>query len=93
MSASSFHQHFKAITSLSPLRFQKHLRLLEARQLMSGEGASASRAAFAVGYQSVPQFTREYRRMFGAPPLRDLATGSGGAGPVTPEGRAYAMTG
>jgi AraC-like DNA-binding protein len=71
MSVSAFHQHFRSVTSLSPLQFQKHLRLIEARRLMRAEGASASTAAFAVGYQSVPQFTREYGRLFGLPPLRD----------------------
>jgi len=71
MSPSSFHQHFRAVTSLSPLQFQKHLRLIEARRLMMSKGASASSAAFAVGYESVPQFTREYRRMFGLPPVKD----------------------
>lgn len=72
MSASSFHHHFRAATSLSPLQFQKQLRLIEARRLMLSEGASASRAAFAVGYESAPQFTREYGRMFGQPPARDV---------------------
>lgn len=71
MSPSSFHQHFRAVTSLSPLQFQKHLRLIEARRLMLSEGRSASSAAFAVGYESVPQFTREYGRLFGKPPVRD----------------------
>jgi AraC-like DNA-binding protein len=71
MSVSSFHQHFRAVTSLSPLQFQKQLRLIEARRLMLSEGASASSAAFAVGYESVPQFTREYGRMFGLSPVRD----------------------
>ncbi|MCO5358448.1 AraC family transcriptional regulator [Acidovorax kalamii] len=71
MSPSSFHQHFRAVTSLSPLQFQKQLRLIEARRLMLSEGASASSAAFAVGYESVPQFTREYGRLFGLPPVRD----------------------
>jgi len=71
MSPSSFHQHFRSVTSLSPLQFQKQLRLIAARRLMRGEGCSASSAAFAVGYESVPQFTREYGRMFGAPPARD----------------------
>ena len=71
MSLSSFHQHFKAITSLAPRQFQKQLRLQEARRLMRAEGASATGAAFAVGYASVSQFTREYARMFGAPPGRD----------------------
>jgi AraC-like DNA-binding protein len=73
MSASSFHQHFKAVTSLSPLQFQKQLRLLEARRLMLSEGLSASRAGFEVGYESVSQFTREYTRLFGAPPRRDVS--------------------
>lgn len=71
MSPSSFHQHFRAITSLSPLQFQKQLRLIEARRLMTAQGASASQAAFAVGYESVSQFNREYVRMFGQPPARD----------------------
>jgi len=71
MSPSSFHQHFRNVTSLSPLQFQKQLRLIEARRLMMSEGVSASSAAFAVGYESVPQFTREYGRMFGLPPVKD----------------------
>jgi AraC-like DNA-binding protein len=71
MSASSFHEHFRSVTSLSPRQFQKQLRLIEARRLMMSEGATASSAAFSVGYQSVPQFTREYGRMFGTPPARD----------------------
>lgn len=71
MSPSSFHQHFRAVTSLSPLQFQKQLRLIEARRLMAAEGFSAGNAAFAVGYESVPQFTREYRRLFGLPPAMD----------------------
>jgi AraC-like DNA-binding protein len=71
MSASSFHHHFRAVTSLSPLQFQKQLRLIEARRLMTAEGMTASSAAFAVGYESVSQFTREYARMFGLPPARD----------------------
>ncbi|MEL1265756.1 AraC family transcriptional regulator [Pseudoxanthomonas putridarboris] len=73
MSPSSFHQHFRAVTSLSPLQFQKQLRLIEARRLMLSQGVTASSAAFAVGYESVPQFTREYGRMFGRPPVRDAA--------------------
>lgn len=72
MSVSSFHQHFRAITSLSPLQFQKQLRLIEARRLMLSEGEAASNAAYAVGYESVPQFTREYGRLFGVPPVRDI---------------------
>ncbi len=73
MSVSSFHQHFRKQTSLTPLQFQKRLRLIEARRLMLGEGASASSAAFSVGYESVSQFSREYRRLFGLPPARDTA--------------------
>jgi AraC-like DNA-binding protein len=74
MSASTFHQHFRAITSLSPLQFQKQLRLIEARRLMLAEGSPASSAAYAVGYESVSQFNREYRRLFGLPPARDTET-------------------
>ncbi len=73
MSPSAFHQHFRAVTSLSPLQFQKQLRLIEARRLMLAEGVNASHAAYAVGYESVQQFTREYGRMFGKPPMRDVA--------------------
>ena len=72
MSSSSFHEHFRSVTSLSPLQFQKQLRLIEARRLMLSEGMGASHAAFAVGYESVPQFTREYGRTFGLPPVRDI---------------------
>lgn len=79
MSPSSFHQHFRLITSLSPLQFQKQLRLIEARRLMQAEGKSASSAAFAVGYESVPQFTREYGRLFGRPPVRDTKAARGKA--------------
>ncbi|TXN40180.1 AraC family transcriptional regulator [Methylobacterium sp. WL30] len=71
MSTSSFHQHFRTVTSLSPLQFQKHLRLIEARRLLVSEGMSSSAAAFTVGYESVTQFTREYGRMFGVSPVRD----------------------
>ncbi|MDZ5448219.1 AraC family transcriptional regulator [Labrys sp. ZIDIC5] len=79
MSSSSFHQHFRSITSLSPLQFQKQLRLIEARRLMQAEGMGASGAAFAVGYESVPQFTREYGRLFGLPPIRDIKAARGRA--------------
>lgn len=71
MSASSFHHHFRTLTSMSPLQYQKHLRLLEARRLMVAEGERAGAAAFTVGYESVSQFSREYARMFGAPPRRE----------------------
>ncbi|HTJ90855.1 MAG TPA: AraC family transcriptional regulator [Acidocella sp.] len=72
MSPSSFHEHFRAITSLTPIQFQKQLRLIEARRVMLAEGASISDAAYTVGYESVPQFTREYGRTFGRPPARDI---------------------
>ena len=72
MSASSLHEHFRAVTSLTPLRFQKQLRLIEARRRMLADGTTISDAAYAVGYESVPQFTREYGRMFGLPPARDM---------------------
>ncbi|PAP99987.1 AraC family transcriptional regulator [Mesorhizobium mediterraneum] len=77
MSMSSFHQHFRAVTSLSPLQFQKQLRLIEARRLMLSEGKTASSAAFAVGYESVSQFTREYGRLFGRTPVRDAKEARG----------------
>lgn len=73
MSASGLHHHFKAVTALSPLQYQKHLRLQEARRLMLSEALDAATAGYRVGYQSPSQFSREYRRLFGAPPLRDLA--------------------
>lgn len=71
MSPSSFHQHFKALTSMTPLQFQKQLRLLEARRLMVSEAATVTEAAYQVGYESPSQFSREYCRMFGAAPKRD----------------------
>jgi len=72
MSASSFHHHFKSLTAMTPLQFQKMLRLNEARKIMLTEPADASTVAFHVGYESVSQFNREYRRLFGAPPVRDI---------------------
>ncbi len=71
MSLTAFHMRFKQLTLLTPIQFQKRLRLIEARRLLVQEGSSASQAAFDVGYESVSQFTREYARMFGAPPKRD----------------------
>ena len=73
MSASALHQYFKTVTGTSPLQFQKHLRLLEARRLMLSRAVDAAVAAHAVGYESPSQFSREYRRMFGAPPRQDVA--------------------
>lgn len=72
MSLSSFHQHFKAMTSMTPLQFQKQLRLLEARRLMVMEDANVAEAAYQVGYESASQFSREYSRMFGVAPKRDV---------------------
>ncbi|MDV3348683.1 AraC family transcriptional regulator [Leptothoe sp. LEGE 181152] len=72
MSASSLHRHFKAVTSMSPLQYQKQLRLLEARRLMLTEDVDATHAAYQVGYESPSQFSREYSRMFGAPPIQDI---------------------
>jgi AraC-like DNA-binding protein len=72
MSPSTFRQHFRAITGMSPVQFQKRLRLQEARQLMLTEGVSAAGASALVGYESASQFNREYRRLFGAPPQRDV---------------------
>lgn len=72
MSSATFHRHFKAVTSMSPLQYQKQLRLLEARRLMLAEDADATQAAYQVGYESPSQFSREYSRMFGAPPMKDI---------------------
>lgn len=72
MSTSSFHQHFKTLTSMTPLQYQKQLRLLEARRLMLTSAVNATTAAHQVGYESASQFSREYARMFGAPPRRDV---------------------
>ncbi|HLO93275.1 MAG TPA: AraC family transcriptional regulator [Burkholderiaceae bacterium] len=72
MSASSLHHHFRQLTAMSPLQYQKWLRLNEARSLMLNEGADAATAAFRVGYESPSQFSREYSRLFGAPPRRDV---------------------
>jgi AraC-like DNA-binding protein len=77
MSPSAFHQRFRSVTSLSPLQFQKQLRLIEARRLMLSDGVTSSSAAFAVGYESVSQFTREYARMFGLPPVRETKAARG----------------
>ncbi|MDY3554917.1 AraC family transcriptional regulator [Gemmata sp. JC717] len=72
MSPSAFHHHFKTVTALSPLQYQKRLRLQEARRLMLGDGLDAAAAAYRVGYESPSQFSREYRRLFGAPPRADV---------------------
>ncbi len=72
LSVSAFHNHFRAMTAMSPLQYQKKMRLNEARRLMLTEHLDASRAAFEVGYESPSQFSREYSRLFGAPPMRDI---------------------
>ena len=72
LSLSAFHNHFRAMTAMSPLQYQKRMRLNEARRLMLTEHFDASRAAFKVGYESPSQFSREYSRQFGAPPTRDI---------------------
>jgi len=71
MSVSAFHRHFKAITTLSPLQYQKRVRLLQARMLMVAGAKSVTNAAFEVGYESATQFSRDYTRIFGLPPSRD----------------------
>ncbi len=72
MSVSSFHHHFKSVTAMSPLQFQKQLRLQEARRLMLGENLDATSAARRVGYDDASHFNREYKRLFGTPPMRDV---------------------
>lgn len=73
MSISGLHHHSRHLTGMSPLQYQKWLRLNEARRLMLSDGAGAATAAFSVGYESPSQFSREYARLFGAPPRRDVA--------------------
>lgn len=73
MSVSAFHRHFKAVTSLSPLQYQKQVRLLQARTLLAGRACSVTSAAYEVGYESATQFSREYARQFGLPPAKDIA--------------------
>jgi len=73
MSPSSLHEHFRAVTAMTPLQFQKQLRLQDARSLMLVENIDVATAAFRVGYESTSQFSREYRRHFGEPPARDIA--------------------
>jgi AraC-like DNA-binding protein len=72
MSVSGFHHHFKSVTAMSPLQFQKQLRLQEARRLMLGQNLDATTAAYRVGYDDASHFNREYKRLFGAPPMRDV---------------------
>ncbi|WP_409526959.1 helix-turn-helix transcriptional regulator [Rhizobium sp. G21] len=72
MSPSSLHQHFREATTLSPLQYQKRLRLQEARRLILTQSLDAASAGHTVGYDSPSQFSREYKRLFGAPPARDI---------------------
>ena len=72
MGVSTLHHHFRALTAMSPLQYQKHLRLQVARDRMLIEGLDAASAAFHVGYESASQFNREYKRFFGQPPMRDI---------------------
>lgn len=83
MSASALHQHFKTVTGMSPLQYQKQLRLQEARNLILSQSLDAATAGHVVGYDSPSQFSREYRRMFGAPPLRDVERLRGSLSPVS----------
>jgi AraC-like DNA-binding protein len=77
MSRSAFFKHFKEATAMSPIQYQKRLRLLEARRLMADEGETAEGSAYKVGYNSPSQFSRESSRMFGNSPLRDKVRGGG----------------
>jgi AraC-like DNA-binding protein len=83
MSVPSFHRHFKAATAMSPLQFQKTLRLQAARRLLV-TNSDAARTAYAVGYESASQFSREYSRLFGVPPARDAVLLRQGAGEIGP---------
>lgn len=88
MSTATLHHHFRQLTAMSPLQYQKWLRLNEARRLMLNEGLDAATAAFNVGYESPSQFSREYGRLFGMPPKRDIIElrrkADGGSSPRIP---------
>lgn len=73
MSVYGFHHHFKTVTAMSPLQYQKQVRLQEARRLMLGEDLDVADAGLRVGYEDPAYFSREYKKMFGAPPQRDIA--------------------
>ena len=73
MSESSFHRHFRAVTAMTPIQYQKQIRLQEARARLMADAADVAAVGYAVGYDSASQFSREYSRMFGAPPGRDVA--------------------
>jgi AraC-like DNA-binding protein len=80
MSVSGFHHHFKAVTAMSPLQFQKRLRLQEARRLMLGDGLDAASAGHRVGYHNAAHFNRDYKGLFGSPPMRDVKRLRGSTG-------------
>jgi AraC-like DNA-binding protein len=85
MGVSTLHHHFRALTAMSPLQYQKQLRLHAARERMLMDGLDAASAAFEVGYESASQFNREYSRFFGQPTMRDVRTlRSPGARPMEP---------
>jgi len=73
MSVSGFHYHFKSVTAMSPVQFQKQMRLQEARRMMLGEHLDVASASFRVGYEDPSYFSRQYKKLFGAPPQRDIA--------------------
>ena len=73
MAPTTFHRHFRKVTSVSPIQYQKNLRLHEGKRLMIAENEPVAEAAYAVGYESPTQFSREYKRLFGAPPKRDVS--------------------
>ncbi|WP_101926862.1 MULTISPECIES: AraC family transcriptional regulator [Luteimonas] len=83
MSPSTFHQHFRDVTTMSPLQYRNQLRLQAARSLMLGEGCDAATAGFRVGYESPSQFSRDYARCFGAPPARDVGQLRGAQAPAS----------
>ena len=87
MSTPTFHHHFRQFTAMSPLQYQKRLRLNEAKRLMLNERMDAANAAFKVGYESPSQFSREYSRLFGAPPRRDIAAFLESNQPISPNAK------
>jgi AraC-like DNA-binding protein len=82
MSVSAFHRNFQAVTAMTPIQFQKHIRLQQARLLLANRPNDVTGVGLRVGYDSPSQFSREYRRLFGAPPSRDAARMRGGADPA-----------
>jgi transcriptional regulator GlxA family with amidase domain len=93
MSVAAFYRHFKSVTAMTPIQYQKNLRLLRARWLMLFEPRDAASIAFTVGYESASQFSREYSRLFGMPPARDAARFKPPAVPLIASGsRRHAAT-